>query len=109
MHVIVLVTCPDDRTAERIADVILKGRLAACVSMIGGIRSRYWWKGRIEDAEECLLLIKTRKPLVEKVGKAVSDNHPCDVPEVMAIPVVDGSREYLSWLESEATGTGTSP
>lgn len=106
MHALVLVACPDGKTAERISDVILKRRLAACVNTVVGVRSRYWWKGKIEDSEECMLIIKTRRGLVGKVVKAVKDNHPYDVPEVIGIPISSGSEEYLSWIDSETRGTG---
>lgn len=106
MHALVLVTCPDDKTAERISDVILKGRLAACVNTVSGVKSRYLWKGKIKDSEESMLMIKTRRVLVGKVVKAVKDNHPYDVPEVIEIPIASGSEEYLSWIDSETKGTG---
>ena len=101
MHVIIAVTCPDDKTAEHISESVLRERLAACVNTISGIKSRYWWKGRIEGSEECMLLIKTRKALFRKVEKAVKENHPYDIPEVIAIPIGSGSKDYLSWIDSE--------
>ena len=101
MHAIVLVTCPDGKTAEAITDAVLKSRLAACVNTIKGVSSRYWCKGKIERCDEALLIIKTRKALVRKVEKAVKDNHPYDVPEVIAISMDSGSKEYLGWIDSE--------
>jgi periplasmic divalent cation tolerance protein len=101
MHALVLVTCPDGKIAEAITDVVLKGRLAACVNTVKGVSSKYWWKGKIERCDEVLLIIKTRKGLVRKIEEAVKDNHPYDVPEVIAIPIDSGSKEYLGWIDSE--------
>jgi periplasmic divalent cation tolerance protein len=95
------VTCPDKKAAEKIADIILGKRQAACISIIPDIASRYWWKGKIEKSKEVLLIIKTRKNLVKRIEKTVKENHPYEVPEVIAIPVVSGSVDYLDWLEKE--------
>ena len=101
MYVIVMVTCPDEDTAERISEIILRERLAACVNTMPGVTSRYWWNARIEKADEVLMLIKTREALLQRIEKAVRDNHPYDVPEVIAVPIGSGSPEYLNWIDSE--------
>lgn len=101
MHVIVLVTCPDEKTAGKLADMILDKRLAACVNMIPGITSKYRWKGKIEKSREVMLVIKTRKSLVPAIEKKVRENHPYEVPEVIAVSILSGSKEYLSWIDSE--------
>ncbi len=101
MHVIVLVTCPDEKTAGNLSDIILNKRLAACVNIVPGMTSKYRWKGKMEKSKEVLILIKTRKGLVHSLEKTVKENHPYDMPEVIAIPIVSGSPEYLSWIDSE--------
>ena len=101
MHVIVLVTCPNVRSAAKISDVLIKKRLAACANTVPGIESRYRWKGKIRKSKEVLMIIKTTKALVKKVEKAVKENHPYEVPEIIAIPIVSGSPEYLNWINSE--------
>jgi periplasmic divalent cation tolerance protein len=103
MHVIVLVTCPDEKTAGKLSDLLLDKRLAACVNVVPGLTSKYWWKGKLEKCSEVLMIIKTRKSLVNEIEKAVKQNHPYDVPEVIAIPIVAGSAEYLDWIESETS------
>ena len=102
MYLAALVTCPED-TAERIANEVLKLRLAACVNVLGGVRSRYWWKGRLESADECLLLIKTRSALFEKLERAVRRVHPYETPEIIGIRIERGNRPYLNWLLKETT------
>jgi periplasmic divalent cation tolerance protein len=87
--------------AESIADVLLDQRLAACVQIIGPIQSQYHWKGKREKSEEWLCLVKTRENLYKQVEEAIKNNHPYDVPEIIAVPIIAGSTEYLQWLEDE--------
>ncbi len=101
MHVIVMVTCPEGRSAEKVAGAVLGKRLAACVNTVPGMTSRYWWRGKIERSSEVLLIMKTRGSLVKKLENAVKENHPYDVPEVIAIPITAGSKGYLDWIDSE--------
>jgi periplasmic divalent cation tolerance protein len=101
VNVLVLVTCPDRKCAEKIADALLDKRLAACVNIVPGITSKYRWKGRKEESTEVLLLIKSREGLVRDISRAVKDDHPYDIPEVIALPVKSGLGEYLRWIDSE--------
>ena len=101
MHVIVLVSCPDAKTAESISKALLAKRLAACTSTIPGVRSRYWWKGKLEAADEVLLIAKTTADRYPDVEKAVKTLHPYELPEVIALPIIKGSREYLDWITKE--------
>jgi periplasmic divalent cation tolerance protein len=101
MHVIVLVTCPNMKSAGKISDILLEKRLAACTNTIPGIESRFRWKGKVKKSKEALMIIKTTKALVKKVEKAVKENHSYEVPEIIAIPIVSGSNEYLNWINSE--------
>ena len=87
--------------AQAIARALVEKRLAACVQIIGPITSTYWWQGEIETAEEWLCLIKTRADLFEQVEAAIKEVHPYDVPEILAVPVVAGSEDYLAWLDRE--------
>jgi periplasmic divalent cation tolerance protein len=102
MYLAVLVTCPED-AAERIASEVLKLRLAACVNIVGEVRSRYWWRGRLESANETLLLIKTRSELFEKLERAVRRIHPYETPEIIGLRIERGSSSYLNWLLKETT------
>jgi len=102
MYLAVLVTCPED-AAERIAGEALRLRLAACVNIIGRVRSRYWWKGRLESADESLLLIKTRSELFERLERAVKRVHPYETPEIIGLRIEKGNGPYLNWLLKETT------
>jgi periplasmic divalent cation tolerance protein len=94
---IVLVTCPVE-ASEKIARAALDGRAAACVNTLPGVRSLYWWKGKVEDASECLLLFKTRAALLDELERIVKEVHPYEVPEMIALPITRGSRPYLDWI-----------
>jgi periplasmic divalent cation tolerance protein len=91
--------------AEKIAQALLEKRLAGCVQVAGPIFSIYWWKGRIEKATEWQCIIKSRKDLYRKVEKVIKENHSYEVPEIMAISVVAGSKDYLKWLHEELVKT----
>lgn len=96
---IVLTTAPDRRTARRLAGKLVDARFAACVTSVPGATSVYLWKGRVERAAETLVWIKTTRRLFSKVQKLIEREHPYDVPEILAIPVLGGSKKYLSWIE----------
>jgi periplasmic divalent cation tolerance protein len=95
-----MVTCSSRTEARKVARTILKKKLAACVNIIGGLESHYWWQGKLETARECLLLIKTTRARVSSVASAVKAAHSYEVPEVIFLPVVAGERRYLNWLRS---------
>lgn len=99
--IVVLVTAPDEHVGARIAHALLAAHAAACVNIVGHVRSLYRWEGAVQDDREVQLLIKTRHGRLEDVKKVVRDNHPYDVPELIALPVLDGSAAYLAWILSE--------
>jgi len=101
-YITVFVTCPQDRAPE-LATQLVQLRLAACVNIIGGLRSIYTWEGKVCDDAEALMVIKTRGVLFEALRDKVVQLHPYDVPEVIALPIIDGHAPYLRWLE-ESTG-----
>ena len=94
----VITTVPGKKDAERLTKEILNKRLAACVQIIGPIKSIYRWKGKIENAKEWACLIKTRKTLYKKVESAIRKIHPYEVPEIIAVSIAQGSKDYLKWL-----------
>lgn len=98
--IVILCTCSSADEAQRVATFLLDERLAACVNVLPSVRSHYWWQGAIESAEENLLLIKSSAGLFPAVQDAVRKVHSYDVPELLALPVVDGSADYLEWLRS---------
>ena len=99
--IVVLSTSSSLEEAEKIARVLVDQRLAACVNVLPGLRSFYRWKGKVEDAVEFLLLIKSSRGQFDKLKAALEKLHSYEVPEVIALPIVDGSANYLLWLEGE--------
>ena len=99
-HLLVLTTCPDQRCAESIATALVSSNLAACVNIQPGLRSVYRWQGAIESSEEVLLIIKSIAERYQEVETAIRDLHPYELPEVIAVPIVAGSKSYLRWLEA---------
>lgn len=102
--IVVLVTATSKVEAQKIAKAVLNKKLAACVNIITGLTSFFSWKGKIEKANELLLVIKTRKTLFKKLEKEILANHSYSVPEVIALPILEGSKKYLDWLRLETTG-----
>ncbi len=99
--IVVLSTCPSAEEAEKIARTLVEKRLAACVNVVPGARSFYRWKGALEEAGEWLLLIKSRRELFPRLLAELESLHSYEVPEAVALPIVDGSPAYLNWLEAE--------
>jgi periplasmic divalent cation tolerance protein len=104
--IVVLNTCGSEEEAERLARALIEQRLAACVNIVPRMRSIYRWKGAVESAEEWLLLIKSSRPLFERLRTALESAHSFEVPEVLALPVVDGAAGYLDWLEANLQNAG---
>jgi len=100
-HVIVFITVDSQETAQKIANKLLTERKAACVNIIPKVESHYWWHGKIENTDELLLIVKTRAALLGDLGKLVKQNHPYTVPEIIALPIIDGNPDYLEWIEKE--------
>ena len=96
--IVVLCTCASPEDGERLARALVTGRLAACVNVVPGMRSFYHWKGAVEDSTECLLIVKSSRDLFAALSAAIEKLHPYELPEVIALPVVDGSSNYLNWL-----------
>ena len=101
--VVVLVTASSEEEAEKIASLLLEKRKAACVSVIPRVNSRFWWQGKLDSAQESLLIIKTRAALVPQLIDIVKKAHSYAVPEIIAMPIVEGSEDYLKWLK-DVTG-----
>jgi periplasmic divalent cation tolerance protein len=99
--VVAYTTCGDPEEAEKIARHLIDERLAACVSVVESVKSYYRWKGRVESDDEILLMIKTSRDLVDAVRQALDKLHTYDLPELIVTPIVDGSPNYLAWLETE--------
>lgn len=103
-RVMVFMTCDKKKEASAIARELLRERMAACVSIYPRGNSLYWWKGSIEKACEYLLVAKTRASSLPGLIKAVKAIHSYEVPEIVALPIVAGNRDYLRWVDREASG-----
>jgi len=103
----VITTAETKADAQAIARAVVEKRLAGCVQIIGPITSTYWWQGEIETAEEWMCVIKSRQDLYERLEEAIREVHPYDVPEILAVPVIAGSKDYLRWLDDELNQGGS--
>jgi len=102
-HILVINTCPDLDTAQALAQRLVAGRLAACVNIVGPVRSVYRWRGAVESDDEQILLIKTTQAMFEAVRDTIVRHHPYELPEIIAVPVIAGLDTYLDWLEQGVT------
>lgn len=98
---LVYVTAPSLDEAERLARLAVESRLAACANILPGMRSLYWWQGKLEQAEECVLLLKTTEALVARLTEALTAAHSYDCPCVAALPITSGNPAFLRWIEDE--------
>ncbi len=101
--VVILCTVPDEATAEKLATGLVEGRLAACVNAVPGVKSFYRWQGKIEAETEIQLLIKTRSERFDELAAWISENHPYEVPEIIAIPADRVSDAYLTWAVEQTS------
>ena len=99
----VLVTAPNEEEAAKIANDVVGAKLAGCVNIVRGIRSIYRWQGNIEADAEVLMIIKTRQELFKALEMKVKELHSYTVPEIIALPIVEGSEGYLGWLKEALT------
>jgi periplasmic divalent cation tolerance protein len=99
--IVVLSACDSQEGAAALARTLVEQRLAACVNIVPGARSIYRWQDKIEDTAEWVLVIKSRRDLFSRLRAAIAKAHSYDVPEIIALPIVDGSDAYLAWLDRE--------
>ncbi len=98
-YIVVYVTTPDLDVSKKIADTVVKEKLGACVNITSKINSTYYWQGNIENDDEYLLIIKTREDRFNQLEKRIKELHPYTVPEIIAMPIVRGSHDYLKWID----------
>ncbi|OGR82094.1 MAG: hypothetical protein A2636_03190 [Elusimicrobia bacterium RIFCSPHIGHO2_01_FULL_64_10] len=96
---VVFLTAANREEAEKISRTLVTERLAACVNQAGEVRSRYWWDGKIETGAEILVIAKTTRRAFPRLQKRVRELHSYSVPEVIALPVIDGNPAYLRWIK----------
>lgn len=96
----IITTTNSNEVAEKIAKRLLEKRLAACVQIIGGVRSLYWWQDKIEDENEIIIFVKTTKDQYRELESEIKNCHNYTVPEILCFPIVEGNQDYINWLYS---------
>ena len=99
--IIVSTALTERHDAERLARILLEDKLIACAQILGPGQSLYWWQGKIEEASEIFLFLKTDRSLFKRVEQRIKAEHPYQVPEIVASPVIEGSADYLAWMRGE--------
>jgi len=97
-YVVVFITVPEDK-GEELARFIVENKLGACVNRVPKVHSIYWWRGKVEEDSEALLVVKTSSEKFKELVKRVKEVHPYTVPEIIALPVVAGNPDYLDWID----------
>ncbi len=98
MNLVIFVTAANKKEAKMIACALIKEKLAACVNIIENVHSLFWWQGKVDRAQEALLIVKSRKALMNKLIKKIKSLHSYEVPEIIALPIVCGDKKYLKWI-----------
>jgi len=101
MYVFVYITTSGEEESKNIGEALVEERLAACVNIIPFIESIYLWKGKIEEDTESLLIVKTKSGNIDKIIKRVKEIHSYETPAILAVPIIEGSEDYLDYLDSE--------
>jgi len=104
MAIAVLVTIPE-KDAQSLAKNLLEERVCACVNIIKGVESHFWWEQKLDTSQEALLIIKTKEALFGKLRTAIENNHPYEVPEVISFNIDRINQKYLDWLNKEANAS----
>lgn len=104
-HCIVLCTVPDPATGERLAQGLVEARLAACVNLLPALTSIYRWQGTLQKEAECLLIIKTRRDRFDALSETLRQHHPYELPEIIAVPLINGLPAYLGWIDANLEPT----
>lgn len=100
-YIVLFITTANADEAQRISKALLNQRKAACVNIVPGVSSLFWWQGKLDSAEESLLVVKTKTSQLNEIVELVKELHSYDVPEIVALPIVDGNQDYLDWLDKE--------
>ena len=100
-NVVIFITAGTDEEARKVGQALLEHKAAACVNITPNITSIFWWQDKLETDQEHLLIVKTRASNVEEVVRLVKEIHSNEIPEVIALPIIDGNREYLEWIGEE--------
>ena len=98
---VILCTCANSKEAAKIAERLVTGRLAACVNIVGGVKSVYWWQGQVERSAEALLIIKSKQNLFDETSRMIRRHHTATCPEIIQIPIENGFEDYLDWVQRQ--------
>ena len=99
MNIVVLITTKDIAEAKTISDKLLEEKLIACANIVPGVSSFFWWESKIDQAQEVLMILKSKEKLLKKIIKTVKACHSYQVPEIIALLIVDGNPDYLRWID----------
>jgi len=100
MYIVIFITAANKKEADKIAEELVKSKLAACVNIVGNIKSVFRWQGKLDRTEEVLLIIKSKKSKFNKISGFVKSMHSYQVPEIISLPVISGNKDYLEWLDA---------
>ncbi|MBL7084948.1 MAG: divalent-cation tolerance protein CutA [Candidatus Omnitrophica bacterium] len=98
---LVYITTKDKAQARKIGQELVKERLAGCINIIDNMNSMYWWEGKIQDDNEAILIAKTKETLVKELIKKVKSLHSYSCPCIISLPILEGNKDYLEWLQKE--------
>ena len=102
-YLIVMTTCASEEEAGKIVKKVLDAHLIACANIVPGVNSFFRWKGKVTNEKEVMVLMKTRKKLFSELTEWIQTHHSYQVPEIIALPIIDGSTEYLDWIKEETS------
>jgi periplasmic divalent cation tolerance protein len=100
-EIVLFITTADAEEASRIAEALVKERKAACVNIVPGVNSLFWWQDKVEKTGESLLIVKSKASLLDQIVRLVKQHHSYDVPEIIALPIIGGNPDYLEWMDRE--------
>ncbi|MFA6379044.1 MAG: divalent-cation tolerance protein CutA [Candidatus Omnitrophota bacterium] len=100
MNIVIFITTKNVAQAKKISQALVSEHLIACANIVSGVQSLFWWQGKVDSASEALVIVKTKKSCFKRVVKTVKSLHSYQTPEIIALPIVEGERTYLKWLEA---------
>ena len=100
-YIVLFTTTSNSEEAHKIAKILLSQRKAACVNIVPGISSLFWWQDKLDSAQESLLIVKTKASLLDQIITLIRENHSYEVPEIIALPIIGGNQDYLEWIDKE--------
>ncbi len=99
--IVIFITASSKSEAEKIAEALVKERLSACCNIIDSVSSFFWWEEKVNKESEVLIIVKSSSELFDEIMKKVKELHSYKVPEIIALPIISGSEDYLNWIEKE--------